>query len=108
MEFWIYFWIYTFSMVVIWGFFVIAKIHSLKFKNYQPKIVKLTWIINIVMITLTILWYLFIFILTNNSNTYTLENTSSTKWEIEEEISNFSNISEQDSVIIDNAWDNYY
>jgi hypothetical protein len=106
MGFWIYFWIYTFSMIVIWGFFIISEIHSLKFKNYQPKIVTLTRIVNIVMVILTILWYVFIFNYLWIWNTYTLENKSKTN--IEDKISNFNDISEKDDLLPSNVWDDYY
>jgi hypothetical protein len=108
MGFWIYFWIYTFSMVIIWGFFTIAKIHSLKFKNYQPKIVYLTKIINIVIIILTILWYIFIFVYSWWKNTYTLENINKKKTNIESKIDNFSDISEKDDLLPSDVWDDYY
>jgi len=108
MEFWIYFWIYTFSMVVIWGFFIIAKIHSLKFKNYQSKIVDLTRIVNIIMIILTILWYIFIFIYSWWEDTYTLENINKGKTNIESKIDNFSDISEKDDLLPSDVWDDYY
>lgn len=108
MSFWIYFWIYTFSMIIIWGFFIIAKIHSLKFKSYQPKIVKITNLINIAMIILTTLWYVFIFMNYSWSNTYTLESISEYSWGIRNEVGNFNDISTEKETIRSDALDDYY
>ncbi len=95
MIFWIYFWIYTFIIIIIWAFFIIAKIHSLKFKNYQPKIEDFSKIITIVLAVLSIIWYIAIFIYTNNPNTIDLREKNKQE-----------NIS--DSIIPDNIWEDYY
>jgi predicted membrane protein len=95
-------------MVIIWGFFIIAKIHSLKFKSYQPKIIKISSFVNIVIIILTILWYIFIFINYSGSNTYTLEWNNQNKWKIEKNIDNFTDIKSERQKTIDNAWNDYY
>ena len=108
MEFWIYFWVYTFCMIVIWWFFIIAKIHSLKFKSYQPKIIKITSSINLVMIILTILWYISVFMKFWWTNDYTLEQPQRSDSKIENEISNFDNISTQKEIIGEDVWEDYY
>jgi len=108
MEFWIYFGLYTFLIVIIWGFFIIAKIHSLKFKNYQPKIIWITRMVNIFLILFTVLWYILISIYAGGSRTYTVKDSVEKKENIESSISNFNNISEKDIAIPDNAGDNYY
>jgi len=107
MWFWIYFGIYSFSVVVIWAFFIIAKIHSLKFKNYQPKIVWYTNLITIILVIFTILWYILIFFSAWSSNTADIKDTAP-KWEVQKQIDNFSDISEKDVVIPDTAWEDYY
>ncbi len=108
MSFWIYFWFYTFSMIIIWGFFIIAKIHTLKFKSYQPKMVKITYFTNLLMIILTILWYLFIFINSYWNDTHSLEKTSKSEWSIKQDISDFTDIKYEENIIRDDVWDNYY
>ena len=108
MGFWIYFWFYTFSVIVIWAFFIIAKIHSLKFKNYQPKIVNITNIITIILAILTLIWYILIFVFAWDTNTYDIRETAKPKWEIQKEIDNFSDIEEKDIIIPDSAWEDYY
>lgn len=107
MWFWIYFGIYSFSVVVIWAFFIIAKIHSLKFKNYQPKIVWYTSLVTIILIIFTILWYILIFFFAWSSNTVSIQDTAP-KNTVQEKIDNFSDISEKDIVIPDTVWEDYY
>jgi hypothetical protein len=106
MWFWIYFWIYTLALVLIWWFFIIAKIHSFKFKNYQPKIVKATNIITIILIILSILWYIFIVY-----DTFFKTNKNNIRYQTSEETQintdTFSDLSEKD-IIPDSMDENYY
>ena len=103
MEFWIYFWVYTLSMIIIWWFFIIAKIHSLKFKNYQPKIVDITNIITIILVVFTILGYILIIFFSKSPNSYDIRDTVKPV----NEDSWFSNIS-KDNIIPETAWEDYY
>ena len=107
MWFWIYFWIYTFVIIIIWSFFIIAKIHSLKFKNYQPKIVCITNVITIILAILTLIGYLLIFIYSWSSNSVDIHDTVK-KTKIEKNMDNFSDISEKDTNIPDWAGEDYY
>jgi len=104
MEFWIYFWIYTLSMIMIWGFFIIAKIHSLKFKNYQPKIIDLTRLATYTLSVLTIIGFILIFFFSGNGN---IEDVRDNIPKIKN-ISEFSDISEKDSIIPESAGEEYY
>ena len=109
MIFWIYFWVYTFSLVVIWGFFIVAKIHFMKFKNYQPSIESLTNVLRITFIVLSLLWYILIFFGTPKISTYNINKTvKDDKTKVESEISNFNDISDREEYIPENAWDDYY
>ena len=107
MVFWIYFWIYTLAVLIIWWFFIIAKIHSLKFKNYQPKIIKITHIITIILIILTLLGY--IIILIHSLNWHDNRKTNDTPNEnINENIEDdFSDLSEKD-IIPNSTWESYF
>ena len=60
--------IYTLVLVIIWCFFIVAKIHAYKFKNFSNNITKVTKVILILLIVLSILWYLIIIFSTDNSN----------------------------------------
>jgi len=79
----------------------------MKFKNYQPKIIWYTTLTTIALSILTILWYILIFTMSTSSNTYEIKDTAP-KWEVQEEIDNFSDISEKDNIIPDTAWETYY
>lgn len=52
---------YTFAIVIIWGFFIVAKIHLYKFKDFSSHIKQVTIILAIFLAVLTILWYIIIF-----------------------------------------------
>lgn len=67
-----YIWVYTFFLAIIWWFFIVAKIHSCKFKDFQSEIPKVTKILIILLIILTLLWYLIIFIWVDTKKTYDL------------------------------------
>ena len=63
----LYLWIYTLILALLWGLFIVAKIHAYKFKNFSNNIPKVTNILLIFLIILSILWY--ILIITTVSNT---------------------------------------
>ncbi len=60
--FYLYFWLYTLFVLIIWGFFVVLKIHSFKFKNFNTNIVLVIKLIMVFFIILTITWYILIFV----------------------------------------------
>lgn len=76
--------IYTLFLALIWGFFVVAKIHAYKFKDFSPNIEKVTKILAIVLFIISILWYIVVYnfkwsfytvkIEDTNANTVTQEN----------------------------------
>ncbi len=53
----IYLWVYTLLLVILWWFFIIAKIHAYKFKNFSKRIEKVTKFLLFVLILLSFLWY---------------------------------------------------
>lgn len=55
------FWIYTIVMVFLWGFFLIAKIHFFKFKEYSSYVFPITKIVMLLLVFFTILWYYLIY-----------------------------------------------
>ncbi|MDD2907496.1 MAG: hypothetical protein PHH98_02540 [Candidatus Gracilibacteria bacterium] len=63
----IYLGIYTLLLVLIWGFFIVAKIHSYKFKNFSNYIVKVTNFLLIFLIVLSVLGYVIIIFMDNKS-----------------------------------------
>jgi len=65
-------WIFTLSIVLLWWLFIVAKIHAFKFKNFSTHIVKVTNVLMIFLVILTILWYSII--LFTSSNTVNVKN----------------------------------
>ncbi len=57
-----YLWVYTILLVIIWSFFIVAKIHLYKFKNFSESIEKVTKYLLFFLLFLSILWYLIIII----------------------------------------------
>lgn len=69
----VYLGIYTFFLALIWGLFFVSRLHSYKFKNFSLNIVKVTNILFIFLLSLTILWYIFIFTQYDSSTTARLD-----------------------------------
>ena len=59
--FWVLCGLYTLGMVGIWGFVAVARIHTFKFKHYSSHIVPVTHVLVLVLATLTLMGYYFIF-----------------------------------------------
>lgn len=57
----IFLWLYTIFLVVIWGFFIIAKIHAYKFINFSNYIEVVTRTLLVLLLILSALWYALIF-----------------------------------------------
>lgn len=65
----VYLWTYTLFLAIIWWFFIIAKIHTYKFKNFSSNITKVTSILFVFLIILSFLWYFLIFYWLSNTTT---------------------------------------
>ncbi|MDD5197578.1 MAG: hypothetical protein PHN60_01820 [Candidatus Gracilibacteria bacterium] len=59
--FWLGFGIYTIFMVLIFGFFIVAKIHTYKFRHYSVHIEPVTKALAIVLLILALVGYYLIF-----------------------------------------------
>lgn len=59
----VYLGIYTFILLMVWWFFIVAKIHAYKFKNFSYNIEKVTITLFIFLLVLSIIWYILIFFL---------------------------------------------
>lgn len=71
--FWIYIWLYTLFISIIWWFFIVIKVHAIKFENFQSKIRKVLRLMSFTLVSLTVLWFLTIYVMTNNENTSTIK-----------------------------------
>jgi len=49
-------------LVAMWGLFIVARLHTYKFKNFSSNIVKVTNILLVILIVLSLLGYVVIFI----------------------------------------------
>lgn len=70
------FWIYTIIMVIVWGFFLVAKIHFYKFRDYSLYITPVTKFMTLFLLFLTVFWYYQIYKYTQDSwdnNTTTVQ-----------------------------------
>jgi len=54
---------------MVWWFFIVAKIHSYKFKNFSNYIEKVTQILLFTLIILSLLWYIIIIFLDDKITT---------------------------------------
>jgi hypothetical protein len=59
--FWIAFGIYTAFAATLWVMFLVARMHSYKFRNYSFHIVPVTKLLAAVLLVLTALGYYFVF-----------------------------------------------
>jgi amino acid transporter len=80
-----YIWVYTLLLVIVWWFFIVARIHAYKFKNFSLHIEKITTSLMIFFIIASILWYVVIFF--SDISSFTLEINKD-----EQNFSDFSNI----------------
>lgn len=69
----VYIWLYTLFLVIVWGFFIVTKIHAYKFKNFSNYMTKVFPLIFIVMLSLSIIWYIIIFISNTWNSTYKID-----------------------------------
>lgn len=73
----LYIWIFTLFLIFIWGFFIVAKLHAYKFKNFSEHIWKVTNLLMYLLILLSILWYIvIIFSFSSSKNTNVYDNNS--------------------------------
>ena len=64
----LYLWIYTLILALLWGLFIVAKIHAYKFKNFSHNIPKVTNVLLTFLIVFSVLWYILIIATVSNSS----------------------------------------
>ena len=57
----VFFGIYLIFLALIWGFFIVAKIHAYKFKDFSQNIEKVTKLLLFTLIFLSILGFFLIY-----------------------------------------------
>ncbi len=75
----LYFWIYTLFLVIVAAFFIIIRIHALKFKNFQTRIVTSLRALCIFLIILAILGYVSLYIIVNSWKIASINNLEKAK-----------------------------
>ena len=91
--------IYIIVLFIVWWFFIVARMHTLKFKNFSTHIVTITNSLMIFLIILSILGFIFIFYINSGNSTYELKVEKNI---IEEKVE--KNKSYENEII----WDDYY
>jgi|GEM_PF-1195611 len=69
----IYIGIYLFILALLWGFFIVAKLHSYKFKNFSSHIETVTVILFVFLLTLSVSGFIAIFFLDAPKTTVKIE-----------------------------------
>ncbi len=49
--------LYIFWLVCVWWFFIIARVHVYKFKQYSTHIVSATKLVFVILLVLTVIWF---------------------------------------------------
>jgi len=62
--------IYIVALLMVWWFFIVARMHTLKFKNFSTHIIPITNFLMIFLIILSISWFIFIFYINSGNSTY--------------------------------------
>ena len=88
----IYLAIYIIILLIVWGFYAVARMHTLKFKRFSTHIVPVTNFLLIFLIILSILGFVLIFFISPSGSTNSI-------------ISPQKKIS--DNSIEENTWDDY-
>ena len=99
----VYLGLYIALLLWIWGFYAVARMHTMKFKNFSTHIVPVTNILMIFLIILSILWFVLILNLDLENSTYqfnwTDNNTENSKSNLEIKEENY-----KQEII----WNDYY
>lgn len=75
----VYMWAYIFTLAILWGFFLIARHHTYKFKNYSTNIVPMTNLLFIFLVALSIFGFFLIFSLDGETRTARVDTTQEVK-----------------------------
>ncbi len=70
-----YIWAFSLVLAFLWWVFVVAKIHAYKFKAFSKKIPKLTNLLFIALLLLSLLWYSLILVGESDNTTTKVNKT---------------------------------
>lgn len=69
----VYIGMYIFVLAILWGFFLVARHHSYKFKNFSKNVAPVTNILLIFLIILSVLGFVLLFNLDGASKTVKID-----------------------------------
>jgi len=72
-----YIWTYTIVLALLWWVFAVARIHAYKFKSFSNYITKVTGLLFISLLILSLLWYWLILFSDTNNSTVKVEKSAS-------------------------------
>ncbi|NUJ97554.1 hypothetical protein HGA92_02065 [Candidatus Gracilibacteria bacterium] len=75
---------YSLILLVIWGFFIVARLHSYKFKNFSTHIPKATNALFFILLFLSLLGLFFIFVIDGRVNSVNVFQSNDEEATIEE------------------------
>jgi|ASRM01.1.fsa_nt_gi hypothetical protein len=80
----VYLGLYTLILVIVWGFFLVTRIHSYKFKNFSNNIEKITNLLFFFLLTLSIIGYIMVFYVSNGTSGAKINNYSDAPYNFSE------------------------
>lgn len=72
----IYLSVYLIIILLIWGLYAVARMHSMKFKNFSTHIVPVTNLLLVILAILSILGFITIFSMSTWNNGYEIDTSS--------------------------------
>lgn len=72
----LYIGLYLFILALLWGFFIVAKLHSYKFKNFSSNIEKVTVVLFVFLLFLSISGFVLLFFIDAPKTTVQIEDFS--------------------------------
>ena len=69
----VYIWLYTLFLTFIWWFFIVVRIHAYKFKDFSNNITKITNLLFIFLLILSVLGYFLISYWSDFNKNYSVE-----------------------------------
>jgi formate hydrogenlyase subunit 3/multisubunit Na+/H+ antiporter MnhD subunit len=77
--------IYIVILLLVWGFYAVARMHTMKFKNFSTHITPITNFLMLFLIILSITWFILIFSINWEDSTYQISTENKIEEKVEEE-----------------------
>ena len=96
----VYLGLYIALLLGIWGFYAVARMHTMKFKNFSSHITPVTNILMVFLIILSIIWFILVLNLNWDNSEYSLPEKNNS--------SESSSELKKDNYKEEIIWDEYY